>query len=125
MIGERGRARAERVLDDTCVIDRATAGTWTPDGGLPDGADEVYSGPCALLAPQERRQSDGGGDDRLRVTRVLLLPIGADYEPHAADKVTVASVTDPVYVVESGGRSHQVLRRVPVASTLDAEGVPQ
>ncbi len=125
MIGEAGRATAEQVLDDTCTITRLDGdAAWVPSDPLPSATDEVYAGPCALLAPQDRRQSDGGGDERIRATRTLLLPVGAGPFRNA-DVVAVASSTDPFFVVDGGERSHRVLQRIQVASTLDAEGVPR
>lgn len=124
MIGDDGRENAESVLDDTCVITRATGGEWTPGGGLPSGTATVYAGPCSLLAPRDRRQSDAGGDERLRTTLTLLLPVG-EYAPQAADTVAIASCAETYYVVEDEERSHRVLRRVQVATSLDAEGVPR
>lgn len=125
MIGEAGRARAEKVLDDTCTVRRAaTDSDWTPGDPLPDGTTVVYEGPCALLGPRDRRQSDGGGDERLRTSRTLLVPVGAG--PFvAADSVDIASMAAPYFVLEPEERSHRVLQRLAVASTFDAEGVPR
>lgn len=132
MLGEDGRETAAEVLEDECVITRATGGVWTPEDGLPSGRETVYSGPCSLLASKERRQTDSGGDERLRITRTLLLPAGASYAPLAADEVAVASCAttgdgEPqvFYVVEDGARSHRVLMRVQVSATPDTEGVPR
>lgn len=126
MIGARGRTSAERVLDDSCVIRRLDPdAVWEPGDPMPEPTVEVYSGKCALLAPQDRRQSDGGGDERLRTTKTLLLPAGATYTEQAADQVTVASCSAPVYVVRDNERSHRVLRRIQVADSVDTEGVPR
>ncbi len=125
MIGERGRANAARVLDDTCVITRLDSDpTWVPGQPLPDEATEVHTGPCSLLAPRDHRESDGGGDERSRTVRTLLLPVGA-YVPVAGDVVTVLSLTDTYVVQADQERSHRVLARIRVVDSRDAEGVPR
>jgi hypothetical protein len=122
MIGVRGRTNAERTLDDICTITRAVPGTWTPEAGLPSDTTTIHEGPCSLLPARDRRRSTAGGDDRVRYTHEITLPADATGIA-VGDQVTVASQTEPYTVVRLDERSHQVLQRLGLVASRDAEGV--
>lgn len=115
------RARAEARLDDTCVVTRAGDGEWTPEDGFP-APTEVLASPCTLLAAQDRRHDGSGGDDRERFTHVLTLPVAAT-GLHLGDEVTVASQEGTYVVAKLDERTRQVLQRVGLVASRDAEGV--
>ena len=122
VLGRRGRAAAERLMVDVCVIRRRTGESTDDDGVITPTYDTVYDGICRMQQPGtgDAREADSGEAALLLLRFELQLPpsvVGVQ----ADDVVTVtASQYDPdlvgrEFVVRGlAHKSHAVMRRLQV-----------
>ncbi len=124
----RGRAAAEALMTDTCVVS-ATVMAYNPASYQSEPTlTAVYSGPCKLqtraLVVLER---EAGETEQAEVRHELHLPmVGSE----AVVRGCVATVTASVYDSALVGKSftvagphvgsHKTARRVPVTADVDA-----
>ncbi|MGW5556856.1 DUF6093 family protein [Micromonospora sp. NPDC003944] len=117
----RGRAAAERLMVDECVIRRVTGEASDDDGNVVNSYESLYSGKCRIQQHVgQAAQADVGEDFQLMLRLEVQLPMSvAGLE--VGDEVTVtASVHDPdlpgrVFLVRDlAHKSHATARRVGV-----------
>ena len=123
----RGRAMAERLMVDTCVIVRVTGSdTDLETGEVVETTEQVYAGPCRV----QQSEATGGataGDKTvgeaalLMVGRVLQLPVAASVGVRAGDRVTVTAcqndpdLTSRQFVVRAEfAKTHATARRLGI-----------
>lgn len=105
------RARAEELMTDTCVIERAT-GRNTQDpvtGSKVPGYATILTSICKLQMPTAiARPQEVGGRTAFMIRLELHLPASTSVTIHAEDRVTVSAVgplSDPNLV----GRTFRVV----------------
>lgn len=119
----RGRAAAERLMVDACLIRRGTGTTTDPDTGVitPTYAT-VYTGKCRVqqTAPNAREALVGEAE-LLMLPRQLQLPVTTSTGVRAGHLVTItASANDPdlvdrEFVVRGEfAKSHATSRRLGI-----------
>lgn len=89
---ERGRQAAERLMTDTCVIQRPTGEYETnQDTGVDEPVfEQVYSGMCKLGSTPSTGENLESGDHRYQVERPRLhLPITAEVQ--SGDQATITA----------------------------------
>jgi hypothetical protein len=119
----RGRAAAERLMTDTCVIRRVTGTTTNPaNGQVTPTYATVYSGRCRLQQAAPTAQDKTAGEaQREMVSRVLQLPVLTSAGVLAGDEATITEcVQDPdmdermLKVRGQHGKSQATMRRLLV-----------
>ncbi|RAO26475.1 hypothetical protein PSN13_06503 [Micromonospora saelicesensis] len=120
----RGRAAAEALMTDACVIEAVTGSTTDPESGeVTDTVEQVYAGKCRVqqAAPTANDQRVGEAD-LLMLTRVLQLPVSASAGIRAGHLVRItACVHDPdlvtrTFVVRAEfAKSHATSRRLGIS----------
>lgn len=125
MIPAAAIARAESTLTDTCTITRPGASTFTPGAAtIGTSTTTVYSGPCALPAPNSGSARRDGADDRIVEGRPINLPHGTTGIA-VGDLVTVDRAdVPPLKVDQILSRTTSVLVRISCVALNDAPGVP-
>jgi hypothetical protein len=118
----RGRAAAEALMVDACIIERST-GETTSGGVVTPTRDEIYEGKCRLQVRSTTQDGQGttAGEAYQLVARIeLQIPVSAP-ELLADDRVTMtAAALDPqlvgkVYTVRDVlAKTHLTSRRVTV-----------
>ncbi|HEX5996952.1 MAG TPA: DUF6093 family protein [Jiangellales bacterium] len=115
----RGRAAAEKLMQDTCTIRHRTGETTDPTSGVVTPTySTVYTGPCRVQqASPAARATDAGEAELLLLSRVLQVPMSAT-GIRAGDRVTIdTSALDPdldgrVFVVRGEfAKTHATSRR--------------
>lgn len=117
----RGRAAAEALMVDTCLIQEVTGETTGTGGVVTPTYATVYSGACRIQQPDaQARQEDAGQAYLLMSRRQLQLPMSVT-GVRADQRVTItASAHDPdlvgrVFVVrDEFAKSHATARRVGI-----------
>jgi len=120
----RGRAAAEALMVDQCVVEEVTGATTDPDSGeVTDTVEQVYAGKCRVqqAAPSASDQRVGEAD-LLMLTRVLQLPVMTSAGVRAGHLVRItACVSDPDlvgrrFVVRAEfAKSHATSRRLGIS----------
>lgn len=88
----RGRAAAEALMTDGCVIRRKTGETTDDDGNITPTWQTIYDGKCRLRQPAALARIDEAGEATLlMLRRELQLPIAA-VGVQADDEVTMTAV---------------------------------
>ncbi len=116
-----GRAAAEALMVDTCVIRRADGtGTTDPDTGYPtESVAQLYAGPCRVQQHQATATREDVGQDNLLLLRLeVQLPMSVT-GLEVGDRIEiVTSVHDPdlpgrVFLVHDlAHKTHATSRRV-------------
>ena len=118
----RGRAAAERLMTDQCVIRRKTGETTDDDGNVvPVYGPDLYAGKCRIQQSNAQAQQVDVGEDYLLLQRLeVQLPMSV-VGLEIGDEVEVtASVHDPdlpgrVFIVRDlAHKTHATSRRVGV-----------
>jgi len=119
----RGRAAAEALMVDACVIRRVTGTTTDPNTGvITPTYSTVYTGKCRVQQTNPTAHSTDAGEARLlMLPRVLQLPVSTSTGIRADDQVTItASALDPdladrVFTVRGEfAKTHATARRLGV-----------
>jgi hypothetical protein len=103
---QAGRALAEALMLDTCVIERESGTTTDPDtGDIVTTWATVYTGRAKVQTYEAQESNpDAGGSIRTSQRYTVHIPVGS-YEPEVGDRITIAvAATDP-YIV---GRKYRV-----------------
>lgn len=105
----RGRAHAERLMTDTCVITRVTGTSIASNGDTTATTSTIYTGPCRIRPRQTQdRMLEHGGDEVGVGDLVVSVPIAVTgVEP--GDVVTITAST---YDADAIGRRMTVLGAV-------------
>jgi hypothetical protein len=117
----RGRAAAEALMVDACLIREITGESTGPGGVVTPTYATVYEGKCRIQQPDaQARQEDSGQAYLLMSRRQLQLPMAVT-GVRADQVVTItASVNDPdltgrVFVVrDEAAKTHATSRRVGI-----------
>jgi len=88
----RGRAAAERLMVDQCVIRRRTGETTGPGGVVTPTYEQLYAGRCRVQQPPVQAQEQQPGEARVLVLRL---------EVHVPMSVVGLGVGDEVTVTRS------------------------
>lgn len=121
----RGRAAAERGMQDSCVITRPGRLASDKVTGQTVEVDVVtaYSGKCRIQqAPDQAASGDDSGENySLLSKRELQLPVSTSGDVQARDRVTItACANDPslvgkVFLVQDeAGKSEATARRIGI-----------
>jgi hypothetical protein len=103
---QAGRALAEALMLDTCVIERESGTTTDPDtGDIVTTWATVYTGRAKVQTYEAQESNpDAGGSIRTSQRYTVHIPVGS-YEPEVGDRITItAAATDPHIV----GRKYRV-----------------
>ncbi|WP_422744345.1 DUF6093 family protein [Micromonospora sp. WMMD754] len=117
----RGRAAAERLMVDQCVVRRPSGEGSDDDGNVVVTYEPVYAGKCRVQQPNaQAAQSDAGEDYQLLLRLEVHLPMSV-VGVEVGDEVEVtASVHDPdlvgrVFLVRDlAHKTHATARRLGV-----------
>jgi hypothetical protein len=116
---ERGRAMAEALMVDECVIRRRTGETTGPGGVVTPTYDPVYSGRCRLQQPATTAQEQESGEASLLMLRFELQVPMSVVGVQADDEVLMTtSAHDPDLVGREflvrglSHKTHAVMRRL-------------
>ena len=119
----RGRAAAERLMTDTCVIRRKTGTVTDPGTGkITPVYAQVYAGKCRVQQASANPGDTTAGDaELLMVPRVLSLPVSSSPGVRAGDEVAMTgSQYDPDlatrrFVIRGEfAKSHATARRLGI-----------
>lgn len=114
----RGRAAAERLMVDTCVIRREAGRTGDADGVVTKTYTQLYSGRCRFQQPGgQARASDAGETYTLMLRLEVQLPMTAGgFEPGdevLPDTSVDADLPGRVFLVrELAHKTHATARRL-------------
>lgn len=116
-----GRARAESLMRDQCLIRRRTGEVTDPATGVitPTYAT-VYSGKCKVQQHAAQGRTENAGEALLIMNmRELHLPVASSTGVRRDDEIAItASAGDPdllgrtMYVRDLAGKSHATARRL-------------
>lgn len=116
---ERGRAAAETLMVDECIIRRRTGESIGPGGVITPDYETVYQGKCRMQQPTGTAQEQESGEANLLLVRYeLQLPMEAVGLEPDDEVLMVASVHDPDVVDREfliravAHKSHAVMRRL-------------
>lgn len=118
----RGRAAAERLMQDTCTIRRVTGSATDPDTGVitPTYAT-LYSGQCRVQQSSgQATQQDAGQDYLLMLRLEVQVPMSVTGLRPADEVLLTASLLDPDLVGRTflirdlAHGTHKTARRVGV-----------
>lgn len=118
----RGRAAAEALMVDACVIRRRTGETTDDDGNVtPTYGPDLYSGKCRTQQPNaQAAQADVGEDYQLLLRLEVHLPMSVVGLEVGDEVMITASVYDPdlpgrVFLVRDlAHKTHATARRLGV-----------
>lgn len=120
----RGRAAAERLMVDQCVIRRRTGSTTDPDTGqITPVYEDVYTGKCRLQQRDvQAREENPGAAELLMVRRELHLPVVASAGVRAGDQVQITvCVHDPDLVGRRLVVRHEMSKSLATARRVGVE----
>lgn len=119
----RGRAAAEKLMTDECVIEAVTGSTTDLETGeVVDTVEQVYAGRCRVqqAAPSASDQRAGEADV-LMLARVLQVPVLASVGVRAGHRVRLTAcqhdpdLTNRLFVVRAEfAKSHATARRLGI-----------
>ncbi|MFG1847780.1 DUF6093 family protein [Micromonospora carbonacea] len=119
----RGRAAAERLMVDECVVEAVTGSTTDPDTGeVVDTVEQVYAGRCRVQqASASAGETRVGEADVLMLDRVLQLPVVASAGVRAGHLVRLTAceqdpdLTGRRFVVRAEyAKTHATSRRLGI-----------
>lgn len=120
----RGRAMAEALMTDACVIDAVTGSTTDPDSGeVADTYSPVYAGKCRVQQATATAGDQRVGEaDLLLLSRVLQLPVLDSPGVRAGHRVRLTAcphdpdlVTRTFVVRAEFAKSHATSRRLGIS----------
>jgi hypothetical protein len=123
-----GRAAAEALMVDTCVIFMpAASSTFDPITGTNTAAPSsvVYQGPCRLQIQQPQPYTPDGGGHRFTVEQFILqLPVSAVTPPIGARVQVVSSFDDGndarvFSVISTFRKSHATCQRLQMVEVAE------